>query len=436
MSAEIFRKVALERLSTPDQLDQALLLTPAKTRIAIWISALLVAGLLLASLLISVPVLAPGVGIVMQTQGMLEISAANGGRVKRILVAPGQEVKTGQLLAELVQPELERSIQTQDADLREARAQRARISQLQEMERGLQERQRVTQKSELQVREKAARARFQWLQERLQQDQQLLSSGFLSRNKLKDTEAEFLQQQEKLAEIHSHLKILEADLSSRENLRVRELLEQDVKIANLEHRIAEAQARLQRESRLLAEVDGVVTETRVAPGDVLVAGQALLSLSPPAAGGLNPAINSGQNKGAARHLQVLAYLPPGEAKKVRPGMAVRVTPSNVKKEEFGSIIGTVQAVAALPASSEGMQHTLRNRQLVQSLAQNGAPIEVRLLLQADPDSPSGLRWTSRGPDLRLDAGTTVQAEVVVKRMRLLVLALPALEAWLHLEPLA
>ncbi|WP_338847633.1 NHLP bacteriocin system secretion protein [Massilia sp. W12] len=423
MSSEIFRKVALERLSTPDQLDQALLLTPAKSRLALWLAGLLVLAMLVASLLISVPVMASGSGIVLQTLGVSDVVAAHGGRVRRVLSAPGQTIQAGQLIAELSQPELETALQTQHADLREAQAQRARISELHASDRAMQSRQQIQQRGELQVRRGAASQRHAWLQQRIKQDQQLLASGFLSRNRLQDTEAELLQQQEKLAEIESNLKALDSDAAAREHVRVKELLEQDLRISNLQHRIREAEQRLQRESRLLAEAGGVVAEIKFAVGDVLSAGQAVLTLLPPVSS------QSGQ-------LEVIAYLAAGEGKKVKPGMAVRVTPGNVKKEEFGSIIGTVQSVAPIPATSEGMQRTLRNRQLVQNLSQNAAPIEVRLSLQADPASASGLRWTSRGPDLRLDAGTIVQAEVVVKRIRLLALALPALEAWLHLEPIA
>lgn len=430
MSSEIFRKVALERLSTPDQLDQALLLTPSAGRIALYFACALVTAILVASLLISVPIMAGGVGIVLQEQGVSDVVAVNGGRVVKILVGNGDAVQQGQLLAELAQPDLDTSLQTTQAEILDLQAQRARILDIHERDQQLQTRQRSQQRSELASRLASAKLRVAWLEQRLKQDQALVASGYLSQNKLKDTEAEALQIRDQIAQFASQLKTLDTDDAASAHGRERETLNLDVRIASLMHRANEIKQKLARDSRLYSSQAGIVAETKIGVGDVLSSGQAILSLLLQNNAPKNTASNLVNNK----NLQVIAYLSAGEGKKVRPGMAIRVTPSNVKKEEFGSIVGTVLAVAPIPATAEGMQRTLRNRQLVQTLSQNGAPIEVRLALTPDANSASGLRWTSRGPTQKLEAGTTVQAEVVVKRMRLLVLALPALENWLHLEP--
>ena len=177
---------------------------------------------------------------------------------------------------------------------------------------------------------------------------------------------------------------------------------------------------LARESVALSQHAGIVAETKVNVGDVVGPGSPLVTLLP--------------NEGAvARTPAVIAYLAAGEAKKVRPSMGARVTPGSIKKEEYGSIVASVTTVSPMPATQEGMQRVLRNRQLVQTLSQNVAPIEILLALQTDERSPSGLRWTSRGPAQKIDVGTTVEVEVVVKRMRLIVLALPALERWLAVD---
>ncbi len=424
MSSEIFRKVALERLSTPDQLDQALLLTPSAGRIALYFACAVVSAIVLASLFISVPIMASGIGIVMQEQGVTDVMANNAGRVVKIHVANGDTVRSDQLLAELAQPDLENSLQTTRAEIQDVRLQRERIRSIHAQTQQLQNSQRQQQRVELAARLNSAKSRQAWLQQRIKQDTALVESGYLSRNKLQETEAESLQMRDLQAQLASQLKTLEADEANALHQRERETLELDLRIAVLEHKAREVEQKLARDSRVFSNAAGVVAESKIAVGDVLSTGQAVLSLVPATKAAPAPAEN----------LQVIAYLAAGEGKKVRPGMAIRVTPSNVKKEEFGSIVGKVLAVAPIPATAEGMQRTLRNRQLVQTLAQNGAPIEVRLALTADPHSASGLRWTSRGPAQKLEAGTTVEAEVVVKRMRLLVLALPALESWLHLEP--
>ncbi len=436
MSAEIFRKVALERLSTPDQLDQALLLTPSTIRLALYFAAAVVAAIVLASLLVSVPITASGIGIVLQEQGVAEVMAPSGGRVLKVLVNHGQSIQNGQLLAQLAQPDQENALQTTRAELLDLQNQRTRILRIQAASEQVQQRQRQQQRAELAARLVSTRSRQQWLEQRMKQDQALRDSGYLSQNKVKDTEAELLQMRDQMAQIESQIKTIASDEAASLHANERETLDLDVRIATLEHRRAELSQKLAHDSNLYSDQQGVVAEMKIAAGDMLASGQPVISLLPTATTHTNQASTApGQAKAPADSgLQVVAYLASGEAKKVRPGMAIRVTPGNVKKEEFGSIVGKVISVAPIPATFEGMQHTLRNRTLVQTLAQTSAPIEVRLALQSDPLSPSGLRWTSRGPNYKLEAGTTVQAEVVVKRMRLLVLALPALESWLHLEP--
>ena len=453
-SAEIFRKVALERLSTPDQLDQALLLTPSAIRPVLYFAALVVLAIVVASVLISVPITASGIGIVLQAQGMAEVMAPGSGRVIALQVDLGQTVTKGQLLATLAQPDLENGLQTVRAELKDLQDQRARITRIQQTDHALQTQQILQQRRELSTRLASGKLRRAWLTQRVEQDLALRSAGYLSQNRLRETEAELLQINDLIGQTESQLQALAGTLASARHAHERETIDLTVRIATLEHRRDELAQRLSRETRLISDQDGVVSEMKIAVGDVLASGQPVIGLLPAALHG--PALvqspGSAPNPGTAKsttsatpttptnpsvsRLQVIAYLPAGEAKKVRPGMEIRVTPDNVKKEEFGSIMGQVLSVAPIPATFEGMQRTLRNRQLVQNLSQNGAPIELRLALSADPGRPSGLRWTSRGPNHRLETGTTVQAEVVVKRMRLLTLALPALESWLHLEPQA
>jgi HlyD family secretion protein len=421
MTTDIFRKVALERLSTPEQLDQVLALSPSGNRIAIHVTFVVLLLILLASFIISVPIMAKGVGIVLAADGMAEVSAPHGGRVSRVLVKPGDRIAAGAAIIELSQPDLENTLRTLHAERADLARQRQHILRLHGKDDQVQGRQRKQHLRELEQRRASTQQRLAWMEDRLKQDDALVAQGFLSRNKLQDTRTEFLQTQDRLAETDSQLRALEVEETNSQHGRQRETLDIDLRLASIEHKVGELTAKLERESVATSPHEGVIVEVKIARGDIIGAGNPLLAVLTPAA------TRAGEQA-------VLAYLPPGEAKKVQPLMGARVTPSNYKKEEYGSIIGRVTGVSTVPATAEGMQRALRNRQLVQSLSQQVPPIEIRIALDADSSSPSGLRWTSRGPDQKLDVGTTVEVEIVVKRMRLIVLALPALERWLSIEP--
>ena len=70
---------------------------------------------------------------------------------------------------------------------------------------------------------------------------------------------------------------------------------------------------------------------------------------------------------------------------------------------------------------------LKNKQLVQTLSNNAAPIEVAVELERDAATPSGYKWSSsRGPDLKLNDGTLTRADIEVRDMPLLSLVIPPL----------
>jgi HlyD family secretion protein len=125
-------------------------------------------------------------------------------------------------------------------------------------------------------------------------------------------------------------------------------------------------------------------------------------------------------------------VPPAFGKQVHDGDAVQVAISTARREEFGFVSGRVRTVADIPSTAEGMQRSLKNRQLVQTLSNNAAPFEVLIDLYADPTTQSGYRWSSsRGPDLTLNGGTLVSADIEVRTLPILALAIPQLRQLLE-----
>jgi HlyD family secretion protein len=126
-------------------------------------------------------------------------------------------------------------------------------------------------------------------------------------------------------------------------------------------------------------------------------------------------------------LQLIVYLPPDQGKQVRPGMDVRISPSTVKREEYGTLVGTVLEVSDFPATAQAMLATLGNERLVQQFSLGGAPIAARIDLHDDPEAPSGYRWSSGlGPQTALSSGTIAGAEVTVREVAPITFVVPLL----------
>jgi HlyD family secretion protein len=106
-------------------------------------------------------------------------------------------------------------------------------------------------------------------------------------------------------------------------------------------------------------------------------------------------------------------------------MRVRVSPSTVKREEFGSMLGKVVWAAEFPSTQKGMNRVLGNEALVEKLMKEGPPIQVNVALDRDASTPTGYRWSSStGPSLSISSGTLATGAVVVREERPIRLILP------------
>ena len=89
------------------------------------------------------------------------------------------------------------------------------------------------------------------------------------------------------------------------------------------------------------------------------------------------------------------------------------------------MLGEVTSVGQFPATPQGMQRVLGNAELIRTLSVEGAPIEVRVSLQLDPESANGYAWSSRsGPPIQIDSGTLCSARITLSERRPISLVLP------------
>jgi biotin carboxyl carrier protein len=116
---EIFRKVSLERLSSPEQLDQTIQIVSPKG----WITLLGVGCLLLVVCLWgffgSISTQVNGQGIIMSEKGAFQIVVRSEGIIAKLYVDIGEKVEPGQLVASIFQPELADDLLTSQSTLKD-----------------------------------------------------------------------------------------------------------------------------------------------------------------------------------------------------------------------------------------------------------------------------------------------------------------------------
>jgi HlyD family secretion protein len=409
---EIFRKVALDRLASPEQLDQLLPVTDSRGWVALAAIAVILLTAAVWSVKGSIPQNVRGTGILVKGGGgVFEVMPIAGGHVDDILVSVGDMVREGQVVAHLAQPELSERLQQAKVALAALQAQHRDLVAFGRKGSSLQgqhiERQRAAAKQAM----ASARKTMEWEARKMRQQERLVSEGLILRQTLLDTMQRYNAARERLNEAESQMAQIGVSDLQQGNQRQTEIFASEVKITEAQRLVDEVRRELKSKTEVVSRQSGRILEILTDQGRMAASGEPILRLD--------------QSGGTVRKLEAVIYVPSVFGKQIHVGMPMLISPSTVKQEEFGQIQATVTYVSDFPATTRGMQRTLKNEQLVASLAGHDAPFEVHAALTADPSTPSQLKWSSsKGPPVRIESGSLATANIAVDTRRPIELVVP------------
>jgi HlyD family secretion protein len=447
---ELFRKKSLERLSSPERLDQLLEVVDRKTWVPLATLGVLVLGLVVWSVFAKIPVNVEGRGILVRPRRISEFHVTGAGRVVRMLVDVGDTVRRGQLLAEIERPDLEEQLRLLRQKAAELTAQSRAASEGVGVEqesagdvppqgsslRDHVERSRTlarTLRSErlavlaaeekrLDDQERVARELSQALRERSEGRRQLSEDGLVSKTDLDAAEEAYLDSLERLYEIETERGKLQTARLEADELyfdRLQRIAEWsfdlEQQIADVHREIARLEVQNEEEGRVTSDHAGRIIEVNAVPGTFLAAGERLGAM---------------EVRDPSSTLKSVTYFRVRDGKRLRPGMPIQVTPDTVERARFGSIRGVVRTVSSFPVSLEEAASVVGNRVVAQSLIESGYLMEVASDLQRSPERPERYDWTSSGgpEEVEVSAGTTTTARVAVERERPIAFVLPLLKS--------
>lgn len=422
----IFRQKALKRLSSPENLDEALVAASPYHWIAYTAAAGLVGIALAWAVFGTVPTRVQAEGIILHRGSEIFSAAAEGsGELVDIAVHLGDRVVAGQDVATLDQDVDVRRLTLAEAQLASAKARRERsvVAQSEDvlLRKGLMEKERRS----LQEKIANARSRLANLQDLVADMQRLLKLGFVERSRLLTRQNELIQVREMIADLNNSMVKLEVQERERADYWKDKRDALDKEVQAVEDEIESMREQLKRVQTIDAPISGVVTEISASLGDVVAPGTPVLRIVSDAA-----------------EMDALLFVPPAEGKLIKRGLQANVEPSVAKKEEYGTILATVRSVAELPMSASAIQAMLHNEKLVQQFSAKGAPVAVRAdLLEVENLHGDGapilhekgevgrFRWSGgNGPPFSIEQGTLVTASITVRRQRPITLVLPFLKS--------
>lgn len=429
-SAGLFRKQALERISSPERLDELVQLAAPKEWLALAILAALVGATLVWSVVGSLPTTVTGRGVLIRPRARVTFQAQAPGRIVAVQAREGARVQPGDTLAVLDQAEIHKQLDSTRSRLAQLESQNRSKHSLQVANASLQIHEIDADRSALDLQRQSLERSLQdaltlapIFKKRLDGLRSLKADGLIaeSAEELVVAEQLYLQQMSRVLELQAQLRQGEARLRQLDTRRQRVELDdfdqsstRAKELETLRGEVAVLEVQAATNGRILASHTGRVVEIAVAAGDVVSPGSSLGTL---------------EIEQAEAPLGAVLYFGVPDAKRIRPGMRMQITPDTVERERFGGMLATVEAVSGFPATRNGAAAVVGSREIVDRLLGGGPQIEVVATLEPDRSAPSGYRWSSSsGPPLALTSGTTAVARVTVEGRAPITYLLPFLRS--------
>ena len=406
---QIFRAVALERASSPEQLDHLVVITKPFDWVAGLVILLALAGAITWGFVGRIPTRVPGEGILISGGGkVVDAVSAAAGRLASVDVSVGDHVSQGQLIARIVQTDTEQRHRNAVEVYREREREHADLNARIEAEVSAKARNFAKLETAFEQIIRATNQRIEYLTGEIKNLEGLLARGITTRRNVEDRRRELTDAQQRREDAQNEILKLRAQKLDLETQRAKDREDSQFRLNEARRQMEQLAGELGRNTEILSPIEGRVIEVKVSTGSVLSVGTSVIGI-----------------RTENTTLEALVYIPADRGKSVKPGMEVRLEPSTVKREEFGTLVGTVLSISEFPITPQGMLAELRNDSLVTRFSHDGAPYAAVVQLEHDERTATGYRWAvGIGPQMRLTSGTLTRAEITTRNRHPIELVVP------------
>ena len=347
-------------------------------------------------------------GVVQAREGVAMVVPPEAGIVKRVLVAEGDTVKAGDVIAEIgserytdagnTQALLEKNLEGQREQVvaqTEAQAQ-AHTASLASLDQRIAQARRdlITSGEEIRLQEQqiASSAKL------LDQLKPLLADRIISELQYEQQRQTLLGQTGQLQTLKRQRSATEAELAQAQDERNRIRAQHRVDRATLDRDLLNlqqeaVQRRGTRITLLKAPVDGIVSGLLATPGQSVAAGNVLASVVP-----------------ASTQMEAVLYVPSTAMGFIKTGQGVRISYDAFPYQRFGQYRGTVRAISQTDVTSSVPSSA--STTTAQGTSDRRAIFMVRVAL----DQP---RVRAYDTDIALRPGHTLTADIEIDRRRLI-----------------
>jgi len=398
----LFRKAALDKLASPERLDVLMRVTSPMGWLALTTVAGILIGVIVWSIFGSIPERIDGQGVLLRGGANKEVRSTGSGTLASLDLKEGQMISVGQVLGTI----------SAAGNNEEVNVARTKVQQL--------EQQRLTTDLDAGQNVAAAQAQIARLRgdldlkrldlQRAQAEvarlEPLFAAGGITAQRMEGARGQ-------VSVAQSGITSLNGQIAAEEN-RARSArsggagLETQIQIARAE--LQRVLARVGSQESLTSSVAGRVIEIRKGVGDTVAQNDVVATL-----------------EDANATVQVIAFVNADVGRRILTGMPAEVSPTDVKREEYGFMLANVSERGEFAASDAYIMSRMRNEAITKKLTGQGTVIEVRAALKSKASTPSGFEWsTSGGPPTKIGGGTLVSVNFVVARKAPITMVMPFL----------
>jgi HlyD family secretion protein len=464
---DIFRKSALDKLASPDQLDKLIKITSPQSWLALVFFLLIIMSTVVWSLVGSIPDKIQAQGIIISSGETRAVVSTVEGEMSDITVEKNDYVLPGETIARISQKpwvdeagkvgeqirkiesavlagqpgetqisestlnlvdiknqiaDIEKQIEKAKgndplpklaADLGRSRNETAMYqSDLEKRDRDLESARTALEKNKV-LFDLGAIAQVEY--------QKLLEARDAADYARKNTQFSLSQSQDNQASLQKQYLKAQEDFSQEVAYMVfrRKALEANFgatkksKLDSLRLRMAEIRQKL-GESEIVSTVEGLVVSVGVKKGNVIQRGTEIARIM--------------EKGNRVNESNAVFYVPLEKGKKLVPGSRMNVYPSTANRQEYGHMVAAISNVSKFVASAEEMRAKLGNEELVNTFLKAGVLVQVDAYLLKDSSSASGYYWANKkGKTLTVREGTLCTASILIGANRPITFILPLLK---------
>ncbi|MFK8007121.1 MAG: NHLP bacteriocin system secretion protein [Saprospiraceae bacterium] len=415
-----FRKSALEKLTTPEKLDQLIKITSPRAWIALVTIALVITTAISWGFMGRVKTKINTTGVLLGGE-VYDIVSTSQGQLVDLSIAVGDVVKEGDVIALINQPEIEQQIEEAKASLTERQFELQQLMAFGSKDTEIQDELINQQRTSVEQQIQAAEKNIVFLKQQLEIDKELFAKGLTTKPQVISSEQRLENSENQIVDLKAQLVQLSSqELNSGFNLEQKTTLIKQ-RISQEERRVNQLKEQYQIKREIRSPHSGEVVEVLSNSGVVVGAGTPLFKMK-------NELLISDSGK-----IRGVLYVPSYDGKKIKVGMEALVVPATVKPQEHGYMKAKVTYVSEFPVTEQGMMTSMKNDQLVQGILRMGAPFEVVVEFEPNAESFSGYEWTSAdGPEVLINAGTSCMGKITVKEEPPITMVIPALKNFFDL----